>query len=134
MSWLCRSILVTCLLASGALASDGGLALTSTTSLAGVLEPTGTRDWRHGGFIMIDMVNPLAKTFTIVDRDGSVSSIFDFLIPDTSRVWVLGSDRDYTGNVVFAGRATSTDGRYAPFIAIKPAQGGDVQLIRTYPY
>lgn len=129
-----RQILVALLLTSCAWAADAGLVLTSTTSLAAVVEPTGTRDWRHGGFIMIDMVNPLAKTFTIVDRDGLVSSIFDFSIPDTSRVWVLGSDRDYAGNVVFAGRATSRDGRYAPFIAIKSAQGGDVQLIRTYPY
>lgn len=83
---------------------------------------------------MVDMVNPLKKSFTVVGRDGSILSRFDFSIPDTTHIWVLGFGRDNAGNLVFSGEAYSTDGRLAPFIGIKSPQRGDIELIRTYPY
>src|ERR1700761_8136222 len=118
-----------------AFAADPAFVLTSTTAINGsTIVSGGNWRWAHGGFIMVDMVNPLVKSFTVAGRDGSILSSFDFSIPETTHVWVLGFDRDSAGNLVFSGEAYSSDGRLAPFIGIKPPNGGDVHLIRTYPY
>ena len=120
--------------AGGLFGADTGYKLTSTMSLAAVSMPSsGNWEWSHGAFVVVEMIDPLVKSFTVLDRDGS-ASFYDFSIPDTTHIWVHGFDRDYAGNLVFAGRATSSEGRYAPFIAIKPRDGSETRLIRTYPY
>ncbi|HEX3684616.1 MAG TPA: hypothetical protein VHU83_18915 [Bryobacteraceae bacterium] len=130
-----RFALAACLATSYALASDAGYVLTSSTPSTWTSVVTGgSWRWSHGAFILVDMVAPLTKTFTVVNRDGSISSTWNFSIPDTSQLWVFGYDRDPAGDLVAAGEAYSYDGRLAPFIAIKPAKSGEVQIIRTYPY
>src|SRR5579875_1197771 len=129
-----RLALVACLATSCVLAADAGYVLTSITPSTWTSVVTGgSWRWSHGAFILVDMVAPLTKTFTVVNRDGSISSTWNFSIPDTSQLWVFGYDRDPAGNLVAAGEAYSYDGKLAPFIAIKPAKSDEVQIIRTYP-
>jgi hypothetical protein len=134
-SSILRFALIACVSAGCVLAADAGYVLTSSTPSTWTSVVTGgSWRWSHGAFILVDMVAPLTKTFTVVDRDGFISSAWNFSIPETSHLWVLGYDRDPAGDLVAAGRAYSYDGKLAPFIAIKPAKGGEVQIIRTYPY
>jgi hypothetical protein len=125
--------IMACLWTSGAFATDAGFRLTSTAPLYTSEGPSLWR-WSHGALITLDMGSPLVKRFTIFDRNGSILSRSDFSIPDATRLWVNGYDRDYSGNLVFCGEAYSSDGRLAPFIGLKSTQNGDTQLIRTYPY
>lgn len=134
-SAISRFVLILCISASCGLAADAGYVLTSSTPSTWKSVVTGgSWKWSHGAFILVDMVAPLTKTFTVVNRDGSISSTWNFSIPDTARLWVLGYDRDPAGDLIAAGRAYSSDGKLAPFIAIKPANGEQIQIIRTYPY
>ena len=126
---------IACLATGCALAADAGYVLTSSTPSTWTSVVTGgSWRWSHGAFILVDMVAPLTKTFTVVNRDGSISSTWNFSIPDTTHLWVFGYDRDSAGNLVAAGEDYSYDAKLAPFIAIKPAKSGEVQIIRTYPY
>ncbi len=134
-SAILRFALIACLVTSCVLAADAGYVLTSSTPSTWTSVVTGgSWRWSHGAFILVDMVAPLTKTFTVVNRDGSISSTWNFSIPDTSHLWVFGYDRDPAGDLVAAGEAYSYDGKLAPFIAIKPAKSEEVQIIRTYPY
>src|SRR5579875_1583710 len=134
-SAIMRFALAACLSTSCVLADDAGYVLTSSTPSTWTSVFTGgSWRWSHGAFILVDMVAPLTKTFTVVNRDGSISSTWNFSIPDTTHLWVFGYDRDPTGDLVAAGEAYSYDGKLAPFIAIKPAKSEEVHIIRTYPY
>ena len=134
-SAILRFALIACLATSCALAADAGYVLTSSTPSTWTSVVTGgSWRWSHGAFVLVDMVAPLTKTFTVVNRDGSISSTWNFSIPETSHLWVHGYDRDPAGDLVAAGRAYSSDGKLAPFIAIKAAKSEEVQLVRTYPY
>jgi hypothetical protein len=114
-------------------AAENVFVLKSAAPISAAEEPAMSR-WSHEGLVTLYVGNPVVKTFTVRGRDGSELSRTNFSIPNTSRLWVHGYDRDLSGNLVFCGEAYSSDGKLAPFIGVQSPQTGDVQLIRTYPY
>lgn len=93
----------------------------------------GLEKWCHGHVVSTDVSQLDAVTFTIADPQGEALE-FTFSLPNTTRIWVHGFDLDSAGTLVFSGMTYSSEGRLAPFIAIKGNADKTATLIGTFPY